>query len=161
MLQVKLAKRLVERSFGDKVFFCNSGTEANEAAIKFARKYARVRGEPSAHPSCIINCVTVHAELSGAGRIPVCTACSQRPLLLVVRSGSGPLRQGCTGAQRAGVLHGQLPRPHARRPGAHIQGAPSNAQLRLLRRRLMHDEHLLDAGGSCLMMSRAWNSYSG
>lgn len=40
--QVELAKRLVERSFADKVFFCNSGTEANEAAIKFARKYARV-----------------------------------------------------------------------------------------------------------------------
>jgi 4-aminobutyrate aminotransferase-like enzyme len=32
----------VEKSFADKVFFCNSGTEANEAAIKFARKYARV-----------------------------------------------------------------------------------------------------------------------
>jgi len=37
--QVKLAKRLVESSFADKVFFANSGTEANEAAIKFARKY--------------------------------------------------------------------------------------------------------------------------
>lgn len=40
--QVELARRLVERSFADKVFFCNSGTEANEAAIKFARKHARV-----------------------------------------------------------------------------------------------------------------------
>ena len=41
--QVELAKRLVESSFADKTFFCNSGTEANEAAIKFARKYARVQ----------------------------------------------------------------------------------------------------------------------
>lgn len=41
--QVELAKRLVESSFGDKVFFCNSGTEANEGAIKFVRKWARVR----------------------------------------------------------------------------------------------------------------------
>ena len=41
--QVALAKRLVESSFADKAFFCNSGTEANEAAIKFARKWARVR----------------------------------------------------------------------------------------------------------------------
>ncbi|KAI5057595.1 hypothetical protein GOP47_0027610 [Adiantum capillus-veneris] len=41
--QVKLAKRLVESSFADRVFFCNSGTEANEAAIKFARKYQRVK----------------------------------------------------------------------------------------------------------------------
>jgi acetylornithine aminotransferase len=42
--QVKLAKKLVEMSFADKAFFCNSGTEANEAAIKFARKWARVKG---------------------------------------------------------------------------------------------------------------------
>lgn len=48
LLQVRLAKRLVEQSFADKVFYANSGTEANEAAIKFARKYARVHGEPSA-----------------------------------------------------------------------------------------------------------------
>jgi len=39
--QIKLAKMLVEHSFADKVFFCNSGAEANEAAIKLARKYAK------------------------------------------------------------------------------------------------------------------------
>ena len=39
--QVKLARLLVEHSFADKVFFCNSGAEANEAAIKLARKFAR------------------------------------------------------------------------------------------------------------------------
>jgi len=39
--QIKLAKVLVEHSFADKVFFCNSGAEANEAAIKLARKYAK------------------------------------------------------------------------------------------------------------------------
>ncbi|XP_026388046.1 acetylornithine aminotransferase, mitochondrial-like [Papaver somniferum] len=39
--QLELAKRLVDGSFADRVFFCNSGTEANEAAIKFARKYQR------------------------------------------------------------------------------------------------------------------------
>ena len=38
--QIYLAKLLVENSFADKVFFCNSGAEANEAAIKLARKYA-------------------------------------------------------------------------------------------------------------------------
>ena len=37
--QVKLAQVLVERSFADRVFFCNSGAEANEAAIKLARRY--------------------------------------------------------------------------------------------------------------------------
>ena len=41
--QIKLAKMLVENSFADKVFFCNSGAEANEGAIKLARKYAKER----------------------------------------------------------------------------------------------------------------------
>jgi predicted acetylornithine/succinylornithine family transaminase len=44
---VELARRLVESSFADRVFFCNSGAEANEAALKFARKWARARGEES------------------------------------------------------------------------------------------------------------------
>ena len=35
-----LAKKLVKHTFADKVFFCNSGAEANEAALKLARKYA-------------------------------------------------------------------------------------------------------------------------
>jgi acetylornithine aminotransferase/acetylornithine/N-succinyldiaminopimelate aminotransferase len=39
--QIHLAKLLCEHSFADRVFFCNSGTEANEAAIKLARKFAR------------------------------------------------------------------------------------------------------------------------
>ena len=38
--QVALAERLVNHSFAQKVFFCNSGAEANEAAFKLARKYA-------------------------------------------------------------------------------------------------------------------------
>jgi len=37
--QAVLAQLLCEHSFGDRVFFCNSGAEANEAAIKLARKY--------------------------------------------------------------------------------------------------------------------------
>ncbi len=41
--QGKLAKWLVQNSCADKVFFCNSGAEANEAAIKLARKYAHVK----------------------------------------------------------------------------------------------------------------------
>lgn len=41
MPQVDLATWLVKNSFADKVFFCNSGAEANEAAIKLARKYAK------------------------------------------------------------------------------------------------------------------------
>lgn len=37
----QLAQKLVENSFADKVFFANSGAEANEAALKLARKWAR------------------------------------------------------------------------------------------------------------------------
>jgi len=38
--QIELAEMLCEHSFGDRVFFCNSGAEANEAALKLARKYS-------------------------------------------------------------------------------------------------------------------------
>ena len=42
-LQTKLANRLCERSGMDNAFFCNSGAEANEAAIKLARKHGHQR----------------------------------------------------------------------------------------------------------------------
>jgi acetylornithine/N-succinyldiaminopimelate aminotransferase len=44
--QAELAMLLVEHSFADRVFFCNSGAEANEAAIKLARKYTREKHGP-------------------------------------------------------------------------------------------------------------------
>ena len=40
----ELAEKLVRHTFADKVFFCNSGAEANEAALKLARKYGRDTG---------------------------------------------------------------------------------------------------------------------
>ncbi|MBI5599130.1 MAG: acetylornithine transaminase [Deltaproteobacteria bacterium] len=43
--QAELARLLCENSFADKVFFCNSGAEANEAAIKLVRKFFASRGE--------------------------------------------------------------------------------------------------------------------
>jgi acetylornithine/N-succinyldiaminopimelate aminotransferase len=42
----RLAKRLVENTFADVVFFSNSGAEANEAAIKMARKHHAANGHP-------------------------------------------------------------------------------------------------------------------
>lgn len=39
-----LAKQLVDNTFADKVFFCNSGAEANEAALKLARKVGLLSG---------------------------------------------------------------------------------------------------------------------
>jgi acetylornithine/N-succinyldiaminopimelate aminotransferase len=52
--QIRLAELLCENSFAERVFFCNSGAEANEAAIKLARKYS--------------------TEKHGAGRSEVLTA---------------------------------------------------------------------------------------
>ena len=44
--QEKLAERLCEVTFADQVFFCNSGAEACEGAIKLARRYHYVNGQP-------------------------------------------------------------------------------------------------------------------
>ena len=40
---LRLAKQLIDATFAERVFFCNSGAEANEAALKLARKYAHDR----------------------------------------------------------------------------------------------------------------------
>ena len=45
ILQAKLAKEIIYWSYPAKVFFCNSGAEANEAAIKFSRKFGQGRYE--------------------------------------------------------------------------------------------------------------------
>ncbi|MCS7234614.1 MAG: acetylornithine transaminase [Armatimonadota bacterium] len=47
--QAKAARLLAERSGLDRVFFCNSGAEANEAAIKLARKWAKAHRSPQAY----------------------------------------------------------------------------------------------------------------
>ncbi len=44
LLQAKLAEAIIKNSFPGKVFFSNSGAEANEAAIKLARKYGHDKG---------------------------------------------------------------------------------------------------------------------
>ncbi len=43
---LRLARRLVDHTFAERVFFCNSGAEANEAALKLARRYAHDRFGP-------------------------------------------------------------------------------------------------------------------
>ncbi len=58
--QVRLAEQLVAHSCADKVFFCNSGAEANEAAIKLARKYAVQRHGPDRH-----EIITMHNGFHG------------------------------------------------------------------------------------------------
>jgi len=58
--QVQLAQQLVELSFGQKVFFCNSGAEANEAAIKLARKYSTEKFGPER-----FEIITLHNSFHG------------------------------------------------------------------------------------------------
>lgn len=46
---LRLSKKLVEATFAERVFFCNSGAEANEAAFKLARRVAHDRFGPDKH----------------------------------------------------------------------------------------------------------------
>jgi predicted acetylornithine/succinylornithine family transaminase len=58
--QIHLAKLLCDHSFGDRAFFCNSGTEANEAAIKLVRKYAK-----ETHATDRVDIVTMRGAFHG------------------------------------------------------------------------------------------------
>ncbi|MDD3088707.1 MAG: aspartate aminotransferase family protein, partial [Candidatus Omnitrophica bacterium] len=79
-VQPLLAKKIVENSFPGKVFFCNSGAEANEAAIKLARRY----GNPSRYE-------IITMEKSFHGRtIATITATGQEK----VKTGFHPLPEG-------------------------------------------------------------------
>ncbi|KMQ52522.1 Acetylornithine aminotransferase [Chitinispirillum alkaliphilum] len=62
--QIDLASKLIEKSFADKVFFCNSGTEAIEAAIKFSRKWAKKIDEEKYHILSFTN--SFHGRTYGA-----------------------------------------------------------------------------------------------
>ena len=64
--QVKLMEMLTERSFGDRVFLCNSGAEANEAAIKIARRYQHVVAEREDRHEIITMRKSFHGRTYGA-----------------------------------------------------------------------------------------------
>ena len=75
----RLAERLVELTFADRVFFCNSGAEANEAAIKMARRAAGGR----------YKIVSVHGSFHG--RTYGALAATGQPGL---QEGFGPMPEG-------------------------------------------------------------------
>lgn len=82
--QAKLAQKLVSVTFADRVFFCNSGAEANEGAIKLARKYHHDRGDTMRKG-------IVSANLSFHGRtLATLTATGQEK----VKTGFDPLPGG-------------------------------------------------------------------
>ncbi|MGZ8222798.1 MAG: acetylornithine/succinylornithine family transaminase [Methylobacter sp.] len=72
-VQEQLADRLIEKSGMDNVFFCNSGAEANEAAIKLARKYGHEQGMEN--PAIIVMEKSFHgrtlATLSATGNAKI------------------------------------------------------------------------------------------
>lgn len=82
--QVQLAEQLVSRSFADKVFFCNSGAEANETALKLARKYSFQKYGPNRHDVICMN-HSFHGRT-----LATLTATGQSK----VRHGFAPLPQG-------------------------------------------------------------------
>lgn len=84
--QVLLAERLVAHSFADKVFFCNSGAEANEAAIKLARKYSFEKYGPDRH-----KIITMNNSFHGR-TLATLTATGQAK----IQQGFAPLPQGFT-----------------------------------------------------------------
>jgi acetylornithine/N-succinyldiaminopimelate aminotransferase len=53
---LRLGMALTDATFADRAFFCNSGAEANEAALKLARKYAHTKFGP--HKSRIVSCLS-------------------------------------------------------------------------------------------------------
>jgi acetylornithine/N-succinyldiaminopimelate aminotransferase len=85
-----LAAALVERSFASKVFFCNSGAEANEGAFKFARRWARTIGGASKHE-------VIALRGSFHGRLFASLAATDRP---AYRLPFRPLTPGVTIVER-------------------------------------------------------------
>ncbi len=64
--QVRLAELLNELTFTSALFFCNSGAEANESAIKLARKYAHVHGDGTGKPVVLSFEGSFHGRTQGA-----------------------------------------------------------------------------------------------
>ncbi len=74
--QAELGKKLIENSFADKVFFCNSGAEANEAAIKLSRKFGNgkyeiITMEGSFHGRTIVTLTATGQEKIKKGFAPL------------------------------------------------------------------------------------------
>jgi predicted acetylornithine/succinylornithine family transaminase len=86
----RLAERLVQLSFADRVFLCNSGVEANEGAFKFARRWARTVGSLAKHE-------IVGVRGSFHGRLFASLAATDRP---AYRAPFRPLAGGVSIAER-------------------------------------------------------------
>ncbi|MEM9754732.1 MAG: aspartate aminotransferase family protein [Pseudomonadota bacterium] len=86
--QVRLAEALVAETFADTVFFCNSGTEAGELAVKMARRYWHDRGAPER-----TGILTFEGSFHGRSMAMISAAGTDKLV-----SGFGPLLPGFTQA---------------------------------------------------------------
>ena len=84
---LRLAKRLIDATFAERVFFCNSGAEANEAALKLARRYAHDR-----HGAHKFRVIAAHNAFHG------------RTLFTVTAGGQEKYARGF-GPNPAGIVH--------------------------------------------------------
>ncbi|MBF9029214.1 acetylornithine/succinylornithine family transaminase [Rhodobacterales bacterium HKCCE3408] len=82
--QERLAEMLVEHTFADTVFFCNSGTEAGELAVKMARKYRAETGSPER-----TTILTFEGSFHGRSTTMISAAGSEK-----LTKGFGPLTPG-------------------------------------------------------------------
>lgn len=82
--QVEAAEYLIGNSFADRVFFCNSGAEANEAAIKLARKYYKMKDQPGRFR-------IISMEKSFHGRTMAALSATGQPK---IRNGYDPILDG-------------------------------------------------------------------
>lgn len=86
--QVELAEKLCKHSFAEQAFFCNSGGEANEAALKIARRYHYLQGKPEKNEF-------IWLSKSFHGRTLATLALTSNP---TYREGFEPLPTGFIGA---------------------------------------------------------------
>lgn len=106
-MQVELAECLINNSFADRVFLTNSGTEANEAAIKFARKFQRFHHPDEKNPAtefiAFTNCF--HGRTIGA--LALTSKEHYRSPFEPVMPGVTFLEYGNVDAAKKAIVHGK------------------------------------------------------
>ncbi len=91
--QQKLAEKLVNLTFADKVFFCSSGLEATESAIKFIRRYNYINGQKQRN-----NIITIRGGFHGRSITAISAGGND-----YVQEGFKPLLQGFTHVERNNI----------------------------------------------------------